>query len=335
MLVTVLDADGSPVAQSQTSMVFPDPATGRTWHAHQFPAFPRRGQRVRFRFYQFGARGTWEPLGEVAVPNPDPGPHPRWTAQPLPLTRAADGVDFTLESLQTGLGPMGTDRPAAPGEQPGTRVVVRASREGKPAPWEPVDLTISDATGNRWTGGASSRQDRGPGRNALQMSAALPSGEPAYRVGVRLARTAGFGPEELWTVRGLPVPARGKTVKLEREERVGEVLLQVRGLTGPGGTMAGSDISYTSSQAALHLHVVLPTGLPEARRPRIDLVRVVDDRGRAVRVAGYSSSEKDYAFDLAVEPGMRTLDATFAVHRPVQVEFLAAATSAAAAPRGR
>jgi len=55
-------------------------------------AFPRRGKDVRLRLME-----DEKLLAEFKIPNPCPGPHPRWTAQPTPFTVTNAGLEITLE----------------------------------------------------------------------------------------------------------------------------------------------------------------------------------------------------------------------------------------------
>src|SRR5207245_8352900 len=74
--------------------------------------------------------------------------------------------------------------------------------------WKPVEITVSDATGNTYKPFSLFPEQRGA-ETRLYFDGALWPDEPAWKVRTEFARIAGFSPAELWTVRGLALPQSG------------------------------------------------------------------------------------------------------------------------------
>ena len=97
--------------------------------------FPRRGRELQLRPVLMG-----DDSGVVfKIPNPCPGPHPVWKAEPLPMSATNSSLRVTLESFVS-------DR-----AQARTRCVFRVKEDrGEGPAWLPVSFEVSDATGNHW-----------------------------------------------------------------------------------------------------------------------------------------------------------------------------------------
>ncbi len=278
--------------------------------------FPRRGREVRLRFNR---RDRNLPAVEFRIPNPVPDPYPVWRPEAFPIHRRTDDFSCTLTSLVTGLGDIESNERAVPGVPPLTRATFRmrrgtlATRE-----WEPVGVTLSDATGNVLSFEDEALIRRG-NEQSLYFRGALSLREAAWKLRVELSRTAtaSFSPEESWTVRGVAVPAaRQSTPSGEVVTRKG---VRVRFLE-----LAGTDRAWYKPRVRLTV---------EGRMDDLRLtVRARDQKGRVY--AGYGTSTHgrqqlrktrcDYFLNLP--PDARVLDLTFAVHRSRYVEFLARPT---------
>lgn len=101
----------------------------------ELQAFPRRGKELYLR----PMLGGEDPGVVFTIPNPCPGPHPVWKAQPLPIRVTNSTLQVTLESF------------VADRAQARTRCMLRVQVDGlQSAAWLPVSFEISDATGNHW-----------------------------------------------------------------------------------------------------------------------------------------------------------------------------------------
>src|SRR2546427_2225821 len=98
------------------------------------PAFPRRGKELRLHLMKAA-----ESLAQFRIPNPCPGPHPRWKAAPIPLVVTNGGLEITLEKF------------TADSVRLRTRCVFVVRENGQESTaWLPWAFEVSDATGNHW-----------------------------------------------------------------------------------------------------------------------------------------------------------------------------------------
>ena len=97
--------------------------------------FPRRGTKLYLRPMMSG-----NDSGVVfTIPNPCPGPHPVWRAQPLPIRATNSTLQVTLERF------------IADRAQARTRCTLRVQEGGRESTaWLPASFEIFDATGNHW-----------------------------------------------------------------------------------------------------------------------------------------------------------------------------------------
>ncbi|MFN3650205.1 MAG: hypothetical protein ACK47B_11555 [Armatimonadota bacterium] len=283
------------------------------WLTVWLDAFPRRGRIVRVQYFR---PGSSEPAAEFAVDNPTPGPHPVWTAEPYPIRKNAGDLTCILEKLVTGFGHRQLDARAAPGESPYTRATFRFEQEGKPTvEWQPVGITVSDATGNVLSPWDGFIVRRGKAQE-LQFAAALSPRESAWKLRVELCRTARarFAPQETWTVQGLRVPARNEVISSTATTRLLGTQIQIQELTGPDNAW------------------LKPRVRVQVRNPRKGYrltLRATDEHGRTFAGYGTSSSARQQLggmqcdFFLNLPPDSRTLDLTLALSRSRFLELLA------------
>jgi hypothetical protein len=187
--------------------------------AWQLLSFPRRGKHVRLRIYAGPRWGELVRVADLTVRNPDTGPHPAWRAPPLPAAVRSGDRTFTLVELATGLLRRDVLERSWAGlqsvyglpvagarERYWTAATFRIAQNGRPdAEWQPVGITAADATGNAVIAREVALYGKGPDRQVFFGGALWPS-EAAWKLRVEFARGAGFAPEELWTVRDVPVP---------------------------------------------------------------------------------------------------------------------------------
>ncbi len=129
--------------------------------------FPRRGTELLLR-PMFGN----EDSGVVfRIPNPCRGPHPVWTADPLPMTQTNSGLRVTFESF------------SADHERARTRCTFRLQGEADFARMPKVSVEVSDAAGNHWKP-VIDRVEGGNGLIRCYLFGALWSDENAWKVRV-------------------------------------------------------------------------------------------------------------------------------------------------------
>lgn len=139
-------------------------------------AFPRRGRELTLQLMQ-----GQESLASFKIPNPAPGPHPKWVASPLPQTAKDREFEATLEQFT--VDPLNNRTEC----RFRIRFQERPTRE-----WNPVSFEVSDATGNRWRPAldtASRTSD--PPQVMGQFLGALWPGEEAWKLRVTFSSSTG------------------------------------------------------------------------------------------------------------------------------------------------
>ncbi len=252
-------------------------------------AFPRRGRFVILRVY------TGVPakvLGEFRIPNPVRNLLPPFTAPRFPITLKSGNVGLTVGAVQQarpqnflkigGSGSTGGDLPetpvgyvAAPGESGRRQANVQLSYRGKPSNhWRLTWLNSEmwDASGNHY-------QPFSVGGSDDKLWYLAPNiGEP---VRVRIAAVQkpdeAFAPERVWSIPGVPVPALGAAIQLDKSTNLDDVDMNLVGIAGAGVKQIGNVPlwSVPDGYAAVVLHVTY--GI----RPEI-LLRVNDDHGAPI-----------------------------------------------------
>jgi hypothetical protein len=291
--------------------------TTEKFTAWAVPAFPRRGRRLDVQIEVRPKTGAWTPAARFTTANPDPGPHPRWSPQPLPLPQQAGDISITLSGLQTGVAP--------PGEVDGddwTRARFRIAERGRlTTDWQPTRVTVSDAAGDQWTPRAQSSR-RARLEEQLFFRSRLWPDEAAWKLRVKFERSAGFAPADLWSVDDVAIPPPRRVHRYDRSTIRHGATLRLLGVTGPHAALPegyGWEANYPIVHARLS---------PDSAGD-LGLIDVTDERGRAVRVArsGYGGTGK-YGFTLVPAPGAQRLRLTFVVRKPRLVEFLASPSRA-------
>jgi len=289
------------------------------WEAR---AFPRRGQAVGLRIYWKGAGNRCARAAEFLAANPTPGPHPAWTAEALPATRAEGDLAFALTRLRTGVSPRNLERPARAGEPLWSAASFRITRRGHPAPeWEPIHVTLSDAAGNHWQPLATPHSGPG-GEPSLAIWETLWRDESAWKLRVEFARRSAFAPEELWTVRGLPIPPKDRNHFSQAIVRRFGTTIRLKRVAGPYANDPGDQtVGALYGTPSVWLQVDAPN-----QGVRVSLLRVTDDQGRPVTAGEMMDSFPGrFAAALPVRKGVKRVDLTFAIHRSRFAEFVAEA----------
>jgi hypothetical protein len=289
-----------------------------TW---ELAAFPRRGQRVGVRLYTRPPGEAWVPAAEFLVFNPDPGPHPTWKPQPLPVTVRQGDTAFILTRFRTGVD--GAGGPDPPSEvEAWTEATFRVTEKGKPTTaWEPVDVVVSDATGNTWKPPVCLYEWK-DGEARLFFRGALWRSEPAWKLKVEFVPAAGEDESSLWTVRGAPVPAAGVFARSDARDARNGVTLRLMGISGEGAR-ARAPVGSPASPETPAVHVRLS---PPPQGMRLRLVRATDERGRPCALSRPQGGfVGNYNFRFLPPAGAKSLALSFAVHRQSRfVEFVAA-----------
>ncbi len=290
----------------------------REFSSEYFSNFPRRGRTITIRAYRDNSVVYPYPLNgatprslppllpkvlEFRLPNPAAGTFSNWQAEPLPSVKRDGDLEVTLASFVTGLSSYGS-APARDAVESWTRSQYRVKRNGRvDTDWNLHSVTISDATGNAFSGSDMGLPEPWRRTEAWGRGWLWPD-EPAWRIRVELARTGNFAPGELWTIRGIPV--------------AGNFYAQTN---FPNTSLATSGCrTDPRNPRTVLLHFELN---PAPAGWLFTPVAVINNRSQPVPVESSSWSGGSYDFQLAPPPGTSSLDATVAWHRVRVVDFLA------------
>lgn len=283
--------------------------------------FPRRSKTIGLRLYQAQTNGGYSKLTEFVVPNPDRRSYPVWQPEPFPITKTVSNVAVTLLEVKGGV--YGRSHPPhlpEPGQDTGFLLKFRVSENGKPtSAWSLAGITgLADACGQAvGQGGYAGGGSRDKGEITTVIGGGLCLEEPALRLQAEFAREKDFPSQEVWMVKGLPVPDESSFSTFDATNTIHGVQLRVTGIYGkkcPGPDPRRSLPSYAA------LNLVTAHLSPDLE---LKLVQVMDDQGRNAWAGARSSSATNHAFGLKLSEDARSVDVTFAVTKRITVEFLA------------
>ncbi len=275
-----------------------------------FESWPRRARMFTLRIYEQGSRYPEVKLiGEFAIRNPRPAKYPVWTESSLPVTSRVDDLSVTLVDLVSGVG-RGSNKwqPAPNPTVSQTRCGFRVERNGQPTKeWEIVQVEASDATGNfigqLW--GTSGDKD-------LEYAELQPHpwpAESAWKLRMGFSQRVNFAPDELWTLRGIPLGAPDPTNGVVARTNLQGVLLEFSGQAKKHAIGPGDYFNFRLT--------------PGRRDYRMSVARAVDNLGKDVKIGASSESEREWSFALQSGTNATSIDLTVALHRTRYVEFLA------------
>jgi hypothetical protein len=175
-----------------------------------FPIYPRRDEKLTLRVYQWtgdmGMPGEHQwvdfPFTNLAYRK-----YPVWSPEPFPIARNIAGLKIEMMSLSTGGEfPTGVAKARIP-SMAATVASFRVTRNGVAAlDWEPVELTYTDATGNRISG-IEERLARNGAIISFPIYGQLPSDEVAWKVRAEFSqfRQPQIKPDHIWFAYQFPV----------------------------------------------------------------------------------------------------------------------------------
>ena len=302
---------------------------GEVVHGWQIRAFPRRSKLLGLRFLA-NPGGTWTNAAEFKIRNPAHAEYPQWTPEPWPSTKRDGNLAVTLSAFQSGdrmFGDTGRgDEQTAPRK---TRLVFSFAEDGQPMNNRRVQkLTISDATGNRWSPYLDFvKQDFNWVTNGtVEFLGALWPGENAWKFDVEFVRTAGFGANELWEVPPIQLPASGSLTDLTNHWQYDGVSVQLVALASPNTDHSGQFkwIARWWGEDKNKVYSLALKTSPELKGHRLTVVRAVDQDEREVEIVQHGSQDNaEQAVFLKPQPESRELKLTFALQRSRFVQSLA------------
>jgi hypothetical protein len=293
---------------------------------------PRRSKSFNVVIYSRERNGEPVRVGQFSIRNPAANDTQAWTAEPLPLTRETNGLEITLAQFETG---RVEERLDSVLENLDAKYCSRASFQLKENGEAADNWTVNGINARNSSGEILRPQSFVPrwrnGRLVVDFRGGLWLDEPAWKLNVDFQRTAGFPPEELWSINGVGVPPGSEiaatNVVVEKSGKKFEFL----GVSGPGAKLAEP---YTGIEPIANIHVRTPYLLDGWR---IALVEVRDNRGQKARLEDYirtasvgsggaTYKQMLHGFSFEIPQGVKTLDITFAITPMRHVQFVAKPT---------
>jgi len=308
------------LAQTTTGFIESD---GREYWVYSAPVFPRRGKNVRLRVLS-----NEEIFGEFEIPNPDPGPHPTWTAQPLPASAAdreleASLVKFRARHIRE------TGRWADLFSRTECVFTLRENAQTTVA-WRPALFEISDATGNRWLTGSDARFSGVEETNVrTAFPGALWPGESAWKLRVEFRRVANFPATDLLRIPNIRIPAADQVEEPQTQYDHQGAAVELAFVIGPD--VKEEETSRLNVERKKGCITIVLTGQQQilAQNKQLRFVGATDDLGRRVELAGSwgpetsSTSVIPFSFVFAPASGARELNLVVAISECRFLEFLA------------
>ena len=303
--------------------------------AVQLDAFPRRHGKFYVRVQEQGNGGQEMSEQKFVISNPARNSFAKWTADPLPSTKADDDVSVTLTKLVAG-----ADTPyqrnqdnADDAANKGVQAVFHVEPNGKPVSnWEPVSVETTDATGNRVNGGINQNNWQDNNDTVVYQYGLWPD-EPAWKVRAEFSQQSDFAANELWTVQNIPLQPgrqqdfwnfgnnnnRRNTNSVFAETDLNGFHLKIFPAT------QFTDQNYGNGQMGGGLQIQAAPSLPAGMR--MTLVKLTDDQGQDVQNYNSGSSgngtSTTYGYQLQNIAGITNLNLTIALHKSRFVEFTA------------
>ena len=178
----------------ESSLIFPkasyDVKLGTGVSAYELGNHPRRAETLSIRVYwRKGPDRRIPCVGEFTIPNRLQRGFPRWTPQPLPVTRATNGLGIKLVKFETGLQESEARMFAAvaDGARAFTRATFAINENGTAgSDWSVNAAELSSATGDAWP--MQSSASWGQGLSSVDFLGSLWSEEPAFKLRLSLSR---------------------------------------------------------------------------------------------------------------------------------------------------
>jgi hypothetical protein len=301
----------------------------------RFDAFPRRQGKCVVRIQEYVPNaGQMFADEKFVVSNPARRSFPKWTAEPLPVTKTDDDLSVTLTKLVSGSDSTSRRDQDNPDDaiNKGVQAVFNVSQNGKPVTnWQPVSIDTSDATGNHVNGWCNSQWQDNVLTTTYQFG--LWPDEPAWKVRAEFSQQSDFAANELWTVQNIPLQPgrqqdfwnfgnnnnRRNTNSVFAETDLNGFHLKIFPAT------QFTDLNYGNGQVGGGLHIQATPSLPAGMR--LTLVKLTDDQGQDLQNYNSGTSgngdSTTYGYQMQNITGATNLNLTIALHKSRFVEFTA------------
>ncbi|HEY1662052.1 MAG TPA: hypothetical protein VGI03_06500 [Verrucomicrobiae bacterium] len=295
-------------------------------------AFPRRDSSMVLRVLAYGNNGQRLAKGQFTVSNPAHGPFPMWATVPLPDTESDGDLDVSLTNFSSDAklpyrqyNGLAQNDPLNKAVQLGFDV----EQKGHPATnWQPVQVIMSDATGNQITGWINRNYQNGQSGYFCQSS--LWPNEPDWKLRVEFSRSSGFNDDEVWTLTNLPVKQGTEQEANEfwnyRNEK--KVTLAQNTLSGIQ-VQAYPPIEYSNSYPGMNngrnnkvVEIAFKADPdPDSAGMRMNVLKITDDQGHELQSQGSGWGSGMYEYQFSVPRNTQSVNVTIALHKSRFVEF--------------
>jgi hypothetical protein len=292
----------------------------------QFRVFPRREPLLTLNFFYHTPTGGVSQCGSLRFGNPVQARFPQWLPQPLPATQRTGDVAVTLEKLSTGHNQNTGYRSSRGGgrvidfgtnrldDRNTTVCSLRIHPLTNPNEiWAVASEEVSDATGNQ-----AANTSLGWGsyeEEYFTFEPGLWPSETAWKLRCEIKRVEGFGPDETFVFRNVPLDRLDETNRIRWTTNFAgvavtleHILRRAPNTNNSWSSRDASDVQFTTVGLTNDLH--------------LDLLSVRSDTGAQLKSGSWSrgGSSRNYTFrDIPLEAN--ALDFVFAVQHGRWVEF--------------
>ena len=288
--------------------------------AWRFDSFPRRAEAFEIRFHDRSPPYRPDPLGAVVVRNGAQVNVPPLGGQEPPVSVAQDGLTFTLVKLSSGEALPPWRRGTESGLAPWTTATFEVKESGRVSTnWTIRRITATGATSNSFTVMYPKVAVK-DGRLTPGFANVLWPDEPDWNLSVEFARARNFSPEDLWTLRGVPVTRTNTLLTTNFPAAI------------HGGVQAGLSLQRAAMLSGAEEGYLRTTDLGLSftslvANLRVELTRAVDNHGRELKFGDgvylwpFSGPSGRYVAGLELAADTESVDLTFAFQPPYRIEF--------------
>ena len=293
-------------------------ALSEIWLGYAIPTYPRRDASFKFQLSDWNEKV----LGEFEIKNPEQINTEPYRADPFPIKKRIDEMEFSLLSLEVPDSKNMSKDTERIFQSREVRATFEISEKNQVVEnWQPVNIWLEDATGNQCKNSSWSNHEE-DGKASMTFSSGLFHGE-AWKMKTQFARKSHFLKADLWTAT-IPLPQHPEYQTNVVSHVLHDKKIILRGIVDQNGFLLdGTKSSRNNSgrnkkQKQFHLFVEdMDTDL------RLDLVEVVDDQGRKCKQSGKSWGGSNYDYGVEIEEDATSLTVTLAFHQSKFAEYIA------------
>ena len=200
---------------------------------------PNRSKKLYFEPLVVQADGTWTNMGPFTIVNPKHQDYPQWSPEATTQKRVADNLTATLIRFESGPGSPSVTESAPISEVSPRSTLLEFDYAESEKPTDDFRLhkvTISDATGNKWSpflDPITPSSSRWAKNGATEFLGGLWPGEDAWKLEVQAIRTAAFDSNNIWQVPSISMPGADSYTDLINEFTLGDSSIQIANILAP------------------------------------------------------------------------------------------------------